>query len=158
MKIALVITVKNEERILRDNLIYHNALGISKAFVYLDKSTDGTKESIQDLDFVTISDSVVKEKYASLEYLHKFIATYETHHTARQCLNTFDAKQSCQLLGIDWLISIDADELIVLNRKIFEFNSLPNFFTILNSDVDEVNFKTFEVVAKEKKYNNVFAE
>ena len=52
MKIGLVLTVKNEERLLRTNLIYHKALGVSNIFVYFDNSKDGGRNSIEDLEDV----------------------------------------------------------------------------------------------------------
>lgn len=158
MTIALVITAKNEERILRNNLIYHYYLGISRCFVYLDGSTDGTRKSLEGLDFVTVSDSIDVNKYESIKHLQQFVDTYETHHTARQCLNTYDAKMKCRDFGIDWLISIDSDELIALDMNKFIPNSLPLFFKEVDKDFDEVNFRVFEVFPRKKEYGNVFAE
>ena len=126
MKIALVLTVKNEERLLRHNLLYHKAIGADHIFIYFDDTTDSGKESISDLDFVTINDSVAVEKYARLEYLEKFTSQAGEHHTARQCLNTFDAQQQCEKNGIDWLISLDADELICTDFR--EPSNLKYFF------------------------------
>jgi hypothetical protein len=158
MRLGLVITVKNEERLLALNLKYHKALGIERAFVYLDGSTDGTAKSVADLSFVEIEQSVSKQKYAHVEAQHKFIETYDTHHTARQCLNTYDAKMKCRALGIDWLFSIDADELIVINKKTFQRNALTEFCKDIDGNVDEVNLQTLEAVGRKLKYDNVFGE
>src|SRR5690554_8106860 len=95
MKIALVLTVKNEFRLLRNNLLYHKAIGVDRAFVYFDNTTDNGRESIADLDFATISDSVSPGKYAHLKYLHKFNSHAAEHHTARHCLNPFADQQIC---------------------------------------------------------------
>lgn len=111
MRVAIVITAKNEERLLKQNLRYHFALGLHKAFVYFDGVTDKGPETIKDLTGVVIQDSVEPEKFKHLEFLDKFTSNAKEHHTARQCLNTYDAKLKCQQEGIDWLISIDADEL-----------------------------------------------
>src|SRR5690554_2638693 len=108
MKIGLVITVKNEERILRQNLLYHKAIGVDKVFVYFDDSTDNGKTSISDLEFVEIADSVTEDLYRHIESLDDFFTQAKEHHTARQCLNTYDAIQKSKVSNIDWLISIDA--------------------------------------------------
>lgn len=155
-KIALVITVKNEERILRNNLLYHLAIGVDRAFVYFDNSTDNGKSSIFDLDFVTIADSVPAEKYGHLEYLNKFTSQAAEHHTARQCLNTFDAQQKCKMESIDWLISLDADELICTDAD--EPSDLKLFFKKLEEEVEVVSFKVLEVLQQKTAYTNVFAE
>jgi hypothetical protein len=54
IKTAIVITAKNEERLLKNNLIYHFGLGICKAFVYFDGVIDGGLESIKNLSNVDI--------------------------------------------------------------------------------------------------------
>ncbi|RBP27164.1 glycosyl transferase family 2 [Oceanihabitans sediminis] len=156
MKIAIVLTVKNEVRLLRNNLLYHKAIGVDRAFVYFDNTTDKGKESIADLDFVNTSNSVSTEKYASLPYLKKFTSQAVEHHTARQCLNTYDAQVKCKEEGIDWLISIDADELICTD---FEMPSnLKSFFNAIPNDTELVDFRTLEVLQQKERYNNVFAE
>lgn len=156
MKIAIVITVKNEERILKNNLLYHNAIGVDKAFVYFDNTTDNGEETIENLDFVEINTSVGTEKYKHIPYLDKFISNSEEHHTARQCLNTYDAKCKCKDMGIDWLISLDADELIATSLE--DISNLKLFFKNVKSNVDLVNFKTFEALQRQINYDNVFAK
>jgi len=156
MKIALVITAKNEERLLRQNLLYHRAIGLDRAFVYFDNTTDKGKESIADLDFVKTEDSVPTEKYTHLDALKKFTSQAKEHHTARQCLNTFDALQQCQQEGIDWLISIDADELVTPDLK--QPCLLGDFFIEISPQVDVVNFQVKEMLQNRFSYTHVFAE
>lgn len=156
MKIALVLTVKNEKRLLRNNLLYHKAIGADRIFVYFDNTTDRGKESISDLDFVTINDSVSAKKYGHLNYLEKFTSQAREHHTARQCLNTFDAQQLSKKEGIDWLISLDADELICTD---FENPlNLKSFFKSVDKQVEVVTFKTLEALQRKETYGNVFQE
>ncbi|MCB0457406.1 MAG: glycosyltransferase family 2 protein [Flavobacteriaceae bacterium] len=156
MKVALVLTVKNEERILRDNLLYHKAMGCEKIFVYFDGTTDDGKASIADLDFVEISDSVSKEIFEEVDFLSKFTSQMEEHHTARQCLNTYDAKCKCAKEAIDWLISIDADELVVPNIE--TKTDLPSFFKTIPDEIVVVNFQVQEVLQHKMAYTHVFAE
>lgn len=156
MQVAVVLTVKNEARLLRDNVLYHHAIGVDKVFVYFDNTTDDGKDTVSDLPFVNIQDSVPAEKYTHFKYLDKFTSQAEAHHTARQCLNTFDAMQSCKVLGIDWLISIDADELI--GTDLDAISNLKTFFKGIPSSVDVVNFKVYEVLQRQLNYKNVFAE
>ncbi len=129
---------------------------MDRTFLYFDNTTDNGRESIADLDFVTSSDSVNPGKYAHLQYLHKFTSQAAEHHTARQCLNTFDAQQRCKEEGIDWLISIDADELVCTNTD--EPSDLGLFFAKIRMEVDVVRFRTLEVLQRFPSYTNVFAE
>lgn len=156
MKTALVLTVKNEKRLLRDNMLYHHAIGAHRIYVYFDGTTDAGKASIADLDFVNIQDSVSGDLYAHLPYLEKFTKNAVEHHTARQCLNTYDAIQHCKQDSIDWLISLDADELVCLDFK--QQLSFPDFFATVPKEVDAVNFKVYEVLQRKLQYNNVFKE
>ncbi len=155
-KIAIILTVKNEERLLRNNLLYHKAIGVSHAYVYFDGATDNGKQSILDLDFVTVSDSLDGTIYSDRTYLKKFTSQSKEHHTARQCLHTYDALQKCKKAGIDWVISIDADELVCseLNAP----SDLQNFFSAISKDIDVVYLQTKEVVARKSRYLNVFKE
>ena len=156
MKIALVITVKNEERLLRENLRYHNAIGVDKAYVYFDRTTDGGKEAAKDLVFVEVRESVDSKKFESVSCLKKFTSQAGEHHTARQCLNTYDAVLRAEKENFDWLISIDADELVV--SRIDEVPDLKGFFTEVKPEVDAVNFPVREVLQAKKHYNEVFRE
>jgi hypothetical protein len=156
LKIAIVLTVKNEARLLRNNLLYHKAIGVDQAFVYFDNTTDDGQDSIADLNFVKTTTSVQADNYIHLDYLQKFTSQAAEHHTARQCLNTYDALRQCKTLGIDWLISLDADELICTDLK--QPSNLKSFFKSIVEEVEVVNFKTLEALQQKEKYQNVFAE
>lgn len=156
MKIAVVYTVKNEERLLKQNILFHKAIGIEHFFVYLDNSTDHTEQSINDLPYVEINKSVSPKQYLNQTHLEKFTSKAEHHHTARQCLNTYNAKEKCEEKGIDWLISIDADELFIPSTSSFE--DVKSFFQNIDEGVDIIDLKVFEALQRKKHYNNVFAE
>ena len=155
MNIALVLTVKNEARLLRSNLLYHRAIGACEIFVYFDGTTDNGKQTISDLDYVTAQDSVKADQYQEVHFLEKFTTNAKEHHTARQCLNTYDALQQCKEKGYDWLISIDADELVCTDFN--DRSDLPNFFSQINQEVTIVNLKVREALQRQIAYDNVFA-
>ncbi len=156
MKIALVLTVRNEERLLRQNLLYHQAIGVEKVYVYFDNTSDNGKESIRDLQFVEIRDSVSAGDFQQHSYLEKFTSQAGEHHTARQCLNTFDASIKAGEEGCSWLISLDADELIVTGER--GISDLHSFFQSINPEINAVKFEVREVLQAKKWYKNVFAE
>jgi hypothetical protein len=150
------MTAKNEERLLKLNLEYHFALGLSKAYIYFDDATDGGPPSIENMPGVDAQESVKVDKFKDLVFLNKFTENAEEHHTARQCLNTYDATLKCREDGIDWLISIDADELIIVDKK--KPVPLTELFDQLYSGVDLIHFDTREAVQQKIDYKNVFAE
>jgi len=45
--IAIVYTIKNEAEIILANIEYHRTLGVSRFLVYLDKSTDRSREILE---------------------------------------------------------------------------------------------------------------
>ena len=155
MKVGLVITVKNEERLLRQNLLYHLAIGIEQVFVYFDGTTDRGKELIYDLKGVQINDSVRADKFKHLSYLQHLCQNADKMHTARQCLNTYDAQLKCRDLGIQWLISLDCDELFLADYS--EPISLSEFLGPLKS-FDVIQMQTFEVLCKKMAYSKVMLE
>ncbi|MAX70393.1 MAG: hypothetical protein CMC76_04720 [Flavobacteriaceae bacterium] len=157
MKVAIVMTVKNEARLLKQNVCYHLGIGATKVFVYFDNTTDNGPQVIKGIKGVEISNSVEAETYSHISALEKFWSNAEQHHTARQCLNTFDALQKCKKEHIDWLISIDADELFITSKD--GRVSIEDFFSVAETqNATIVNLKPLEVVSRKIAYNNVMQE
>lgn len=157
MKVAVVMTVKNEARLLRQNVLYHLGIGVTKIFVYFDNTTDSGAQTLNDLDKVEMNQSVKSETYQNIPYLEKFWSNASEHHTARQCLNTYDALQKCKSQQIDWLISLDADELFLSSKD--GLLTLQEFFHEANQrKADVIRLKPLEVVAKKNAYEHVMLE
>lgn len=157
MQVGVVITVKNEARLLRQNVLYHLGIGVAKVFVYLDYTTDNGAQTIRDIEGVEINNSVAAETYKNRPYLEKFWSNAKEHHTARQCLNTFDALQKCKAHKIDWLISLDADELFLSSKD--QTLTLNAFFEKANQhEADVVTLEPMEVIARKMAYQNVMQE
>lgn len=158
MKIGIVTTVKNEERLLRYNLLYHQYLGVEAAYVFSDNSTDNTIRCIEHLPFVYIYPSVLPDNFKNRPELDEFLIKSKTHVTARQCLNVCSAIEKARKIGLDWLISLDADELICLDFQNVSEGQLLCFFGIVKDNVEAIRFPTLEVVQRRLEYDNVFAE
>ena len=157
MKVAVVMTVKNEARLLRQNVLYHLGIGVEKLFIYFDHTTDHGRQSLSGLEGVALNDSVNADTYQNLPYLKKFWSNAQEHHTARQCLNTYDALQKCKDEHIDWLISLDADELFLSSKN--EPLSLKEFFKTANQQAaDLVNLRPMEVISRKMAYQHVMLE
>ena len=131
MKIALVITIKNERKLLRNNLEFHHKLGVDLVFIFLDGTEDETEKTIDDLPYVRVASSVSLDCFQGFAELHELVINSEEHHTARQMLNMVYAKELAQKEGFDWLIAIDADELICPDISIVKLDQLKSFFTIV---------------------------
>ena len=158
MEVAIVITVKNEARLLRQNIFYHLGIGVKKMFIYFDNTTDGGRELVESIDGVFCSESITSNKYDDLPYLKKFTNQKFTQHSARQCINSYDAELQCIKEGIDWLISIDADEFFLLPRS-EGYKTIQEFFNSASAqNYDIVRFGVFEVIPRKMKYDLVAIE
>lgn len=156
MRVAIVLTVKNEERLLQQNILYHLGIGIERLFIYFDGTTDNSKDLVKGISEVSAQDSVNAKKYSDKHFLEKFWSNAEHHHTARQCLNTYDAMQKCSELGIHWLISLDADELFLPNTEVQE--NTTDFFESIPESIDLIQLPALEVVNRQMHYKHVMAE
>ncbi|WP_417214472.1 glycosyltransferase family 2 protein [Bizionia sp.] len=157
MDVAVVLTVKNEARLLKQNIYYHLGIGIKKIFIYFDGTEDGGRELVQDIEDVECLDSIVTNKYDNLPFLKKFTDSKLKQHTARQCLNSYDAEQRCIREGIDWLISIDADEFFI--PSIEDGTNVSQFFNHAEFQGYEIiRLGVFEVIPRKMEYANVVLE
>ncbi len=161
---ALCMTVKNEEALIRDNLLYHQYMGIDKVFLYLDKPTDNTAEKVKDLSFVQVSDSVgVEVCDRNLDDWgpigKKVTEQHKVHHCARQMSNMVDAYDQASEEGFQWLLSLDADELICPQGETSERGSLQTVLSRQDESVDAVRFLPAELVQQRETYETtVFRE
>jgi hypothetical protein len=150
------MTVRDESEILVRNLRYHHYLGIERCFVYLDGTTDDTADRIGHLPFVSIRNSVSREAYASSPEARFLIDNYDRIYTARQGLNTFDALRSCVDEGIDWLLHVDADEMVCVNRQDSRPHELRRFLDRIPSWVHVVQFRAYESLPRHETETETF--
>lgn len=157
MNVAIVITVKNESRLIRQNVYYHLGIGIKKIYVYFDGTEDDSRSKVQDIDGVECHDSISSDIFDDLPFLQKFTAHKLEQHSARQSLNSYDAEQRCKKDGMDWLISIDADEFFLPSRH--SCVPLSQFFELHDKGGYEIiRLSVFEVVSRKMHYDYVALE
>jgi Glycosyl transferase family 2 len=158
LTVAIVMTVRDEQELLRSNLLYHRFIGVDHAYVYDDGSTDGTPATIADLDFVTFKSTVPREQFRDRGDLAQFVANYNTHLTARQLLNVVDAMAAARSAGSQWLAHIDADELLAADIHAQRPAALRDFFDGQEKATQAVVFRPLEVVQRRLSYDDVFTE
>jgi hypothetical protein len=158
LTVAIVMTVRDEQELLRSNLLYHRFIGVDHIYVYDDGSTDGTLASIADLDFVTVKATVPREQFRDRGDLAAFVASYQTHLPARQALNVVDAMAAARAAGTTWLAHIDADELLAVDTHEQPPDALSDFFDNQDRATEAVIFKPLEVVQRRLDYDDVLME
>lgn len=158
--VGAVMTVRNEHDLLRNSILFHQFIGIDRFYIYLDAPSDTTAETINDFDFVRIDHSrlprwLVPEEIADARRLS---GRFRTHHTARQLINCHDAIRRARDDGLEWLVSIDPDELILLDDQSVRRMCLADYLSQLPRSVESVTFPTNEVLSTRIAYRNVFSE
>ena len=154
MSIALVMTVRDEVELLRDNLVYHHYLGVRIAYVYDDGSTDGTPDSVADLPFVSMASSVRPPDASVAGDADDEARRYVT---SRQNLNTLDAMQRARADGADWLLAIDADELACVDLEAQEPGALAAALDRVPAGVEAVILHPLENVQRRIEFPDVMA-
>ncbi len=144
--LALCITVKNEEALLADNLRYHRAAGVDAFYIFDDGCTDATLATLREIPGVHIAPSVDPAAFLDHPHLGWIAARAFTLITGRQTLNAHVAFQQALLAGHQWMISLDADELLFIDTPQGLENSLRRFFTALPPDIEAVVFKPAELI------------
>ena len=94
--LALVMCVRDEERFLAANLAYHRALGVARAYVFLDRCTDASPEIARSFPWVR---AIVRDRAPA----ERFMSSYQV-----RCLDL--ALQLAREEGFAWLLHLDADE------------------------------------------------
>jgi hypothetical protein len=158
MRIALAMTIRNEEDLLRHNILFHRYLGVDRFYLFCDGTTDRGAASVADLPYVTILSSVDAALFADVQEMARQVRLAKENSSARQMLNVFFAMTDAIEKGFDWLISLDADELICTDVNTLEKGCLKPLFAGLPSVVECVSFRNLEVVQRRFEYRNVFAQ
>ena len=144
--IGLVITQKNEARLLRQNLEYHRFLGVTHFYVFDDGSSDDSMRSIRGVPGLSCPDL---EGLADVppELKEGMLQARCGPWMARQKMATRWATQLARKDGVEWLISLDADELVMIEDP--TRGAIQDLFLDCPADVDAVFFRdTYEVVPR----------
>jgi hypothetical protein len=147
-RFAIVYTVKNEANMLPDAIAYHLQLGCSRIFVFFDGTTDNSRDLVQELPGVVCADAVDPRLLSNPPaWIRLLLPRWEESMDVRKRINTFVAAQQSQNEGIEWLISIDPDELLILND---DLTCVPHdcetFFSSVSKDIDQILVPNWEGV------------
>ncbi len=150
--LGLVITQKNEAAMLKHNIEYHRFMGVSRFYIFDDGSEDNSMDTLPDDEkiskFFGTDFSIAPKEMAEVKK-----QALEGNWISRQLLNTYKALQCAKKDGVDWLIFIDADELVFLGSE--EKNSFLSFFSKLSPDIETVSFEeVYEAIPQYAAHNS----
>lgn len=148
--LAMVTCVRDEEKLLGANLTYHHALGVSRAYLFLDRCTDSTADVVRSFPWAS---AIPADRDGEVRYL-------TLHQT--KCANR--ALEMARAEGFEWLLHLDADEFawgdnrpgtlsqwlarFALGRRpsLEEMGSLPVMLAAVRPETEAVKLKPKEVI------------
>ena len=123
---ALCYTVKNDRDLLKYSCLYHLKKGCSRIYIFNDGSTDGTIDTIKDLPNITIINNVkpfINDN--SPKWIKDLMHRWDDSFDVRKRINTYNAAKLAEIENIQWIGSIDSDEVISTKistgKDIFDF-------------------------------------
>jgi hypothetical protein len=164
MRIGCIFTVKNEEDLITQNINYHRFMGATDFFVFLDHSTDRTKDILQDIPGLRMFENLSYSDLLAYNLdkpeldLGLISPRFAAHNGVRQVFYANMALELCRAENIDWLINLDPDELICINLNQVEKDSLKEFFLSLDKSVGAVIFRNVEVVPTKMEPKYVYED
>ena len=156
-KLALALTVRNEEAAIRANALYHHFLGFERIFVFDDRSEDRTLASLEDLWYVEPLLSAAAGDFAGRPELARLRDVLDHNYSAKLMLNALTALDAAAERGCAWLAVLDADELVCVDRDRQERGAARSAFATVPPDVTVVRFPTLEVVQR-RGYDKLLGE
>ncbi|AXS39879.1 glycosyltransferase family 2 protein [Breoghania sp. L-A4] len=134
-KLALIMCVCNEAEVIADHLRYHHHQGVSKAYVFLDHCTDGTRDVLASFPWV---DAIEHSRPAECPGLPE-----HQKDCAAQALELARAD------GFEWLIHIDPDEYAWADNAGATLRERGNLLTLLERarpDTELIHLRPKEVI------------
>jgi hypothetical protein len=146
---AITYTVKNEASLLPDAVAYHLALGCARIYIFFDGTTDNSREAMQGGDRIVCAESVKPVSLADAPmWIEQIMPRWQESMDVRKRINTFVASRLAREEGIEWLINIDPDELLLLNDGTEEAGGpVDEFFSGIAPDVDQILLPNLEAIA-----------
>jgi len=148
MSFAITYTVKNEAQLLPAALEYHAQLGCTKFFVFFDGTTDNSRELVAGLPNVVAQESVDPATLSDLpEWIAQLLPRWSESMDIRKRINTFAAAGLARQAGIEWLVNIDPDELLLFDEPGRDRPGDPAaFFAAIPAKIDQILMPNLEAV------------
>lgn len=159
-KFALTYTVKNEARLLPSAIEYHLAAGCSRIYLFWDNTTDNSAELVAKYPQVIARKSFrPDELHNPPSWLTNILPAWEPDLDVRKIANTLYAARDAAKDGIEWLVGIDVDELILMSRheQALE-NHIPRYLEKIPDAVDQLLLANLESVPTAAETGNPFIE
>jgi hypothetical protein len=161
VKFAISYTVKNESRLLPSAINYHIAAGCSRIYIYWDGTSDGSDSLFSGNPLIVARNSIRPDELVDApEWITTIVSCWESDMDVRKRINTYYAAKRAAVDGIDWLINIDPDELILMSNldQQIDGNHVLKHLSRVPDDVDQVLLPNLESVPTSAESNDPFSD
>jgi len=154
--VAIVTTLRNAGAVIDSFVAYHRAIGFQHLFLFFDDPADPNLEPARKMPDVTAipHDAALRETWRTLpgyRYHERFI---DSEVMSRQILNLEYAIALARKRKLDWLLSIDADELFFSPNE----NVRGHFAALSATPSETVSYPNYEAVPEVEAIDDFFRE
>ena len=160
VRFAISYTVKDEARMLPAAIDYHIAAGCSRIYVYWDGTSDGSDQLLSAYPAVLARNSITPDEVEDApQWITKILPWWDVDLDVRKQINTYYAAKSAALEGIDWLINVDADELIWMgNNGPINYESIVSKLDRVPGNIDQLLLPNLDCVPTSPESQNPFSD
>ncbi len=160
VRFAISYTVKDESRMLPAAIDYHLAAGCSRIYVFWDGTSDGSDLLLSAYPSVIARNSITPDEAADApQWITKILPWWDVDMDVRKCINAYYAARSAAREGIDWLISLDADELIWMeNDSPINQDSVVRQLCRVPDNIDQLLLPNLDSVATSGESKSPFSD
>lgn len=160
VRFAIAYTVKNEARLLRSAIRYHIAAGCFRVYIFWDGTSDGSELMAADFSNIVARNSITPDEiHDPPAWMAEILPSWGTDMDVRKRINTYHAARSAAAEGIDWLASIDPDELILIARnEPIAGDHVTKHLERVPDRIDQLLMSNLESVPTSAKSNEPFAD
>lgn len=156
-RLAIVSTIADAGRVIHSFAEYHKRLGVGHCYLFVDKPEQVPHYEAQNLPQTTLvcHDEVLRQSWQNAPSWSAFGHQTESHVMAKQCLNAEVAAKMALRDGFDWLLHIDADELLYLPGP---YLTAPAWLSQISPAVDTLALHNHEAIPETLFVDDYFRE
>ncbi len=158
--LAITLTVKNESEVLLLRLIsYYRFVGAEIIFIFFDNINDPAYVAIERIPYVRAMFSGYAPEVDESDEICRLRGRLRFDHTSRQLLNIHRAVYLAGALGFEWMLSVDADELVVSDVDLsVRENSLLDYLSSYEEKIGSIVFESLELAPSRPVCDDPFRE
>jgi Glycosyl transferase family 2 len=153
---AIVTTLRNAGAVLDSFVAYHRAIGFAHLFLFFDDLNDPDLTRARAMSGVTAipHDAALREAWRGLRMHRQYGAFIHSEVMARQLLNVEYAMGLARARGLEWLLSIDADELFFSPSE----SVRAHFEALSTTSYETIQYRNYEAVPVRDDIRDFFRE